>query len=423
MFIRLDADKYNTIHFMANFLPRRSLIRLARLASTIAPKLRNNASPLEKIEHDSHRLLRVVEKRVQEKVKAEKELSENLEMVVKDQIGRLRLVKEVEPLERTWKEWLAAREAFSQSELLLSDPDPELRALAADEQTELLKTLQTLASDTFPSFLLRTSPTSSYGAIIELKSGVGGSESALFLGDLSRMYTRFAATSKFRCEWVEKNELEGSRGGIKDAILEVKGEGAYDALRWESGVHRVQRVPATETQGRVHTSTVAVVVLPVVEGDANENEADDIIDPKDVRTDVMRSRGAGGQHVNRTESAVRLTHEPTGITVSMQDSRSQHQNRAKAWLILRARLLDRKIQADIAARRAVRRDLVRGADRSEKVRTYNFAQDRVTDHRVGVTIKNLASVLEGDALGDIIRALQRDHEASVMEELLDDDVD
>ncbi|KAG9124122.1 hypothetical protein FRC07_012749 [Ceratobasidium sp. 392] len=404
---------------MVNFLPRR-FVQLARFASTTVPKLRSNASPLEKIEYDSHRLLRVVERKVQERTRAEKELSESPEMSMKEQIDRSKLLKEVEPLDKTWKEWLSAREAFTQSEILLTDPDPDLRALATDEQTELLKTLQTLASETFPSLLLRASPTSSYGAIIELKAGVGGSESALFLGDLSRMYTRFAATNKFACEWVEKNELEGSRGGIKDAILEVRGEGAYDALRWESGVHRVQRVPATETQGRVHTSTVAVVVLPVIEGEANENEADDILDPKDVRTDVMRSRGAGGQHVNRTESAVRLTHEPTGITVSMQDSRSQHQ---ATWLILRARLLDRKLQADVAARRAVRRDLVKGADRSEKVRTYNFAQDRVTDHRVGVTIKNLASVLEGDALEDIIRELQRDHEATVMEELLEDDVD
>ncbi|KAG8775387.1 hypothetical protein FRC12_001525 [Ceratobasidium sp. 428] len=406
---------------MVNLPPR--LVRLARFASTAPPRTRSIFSPLEKIEYDSRRLLRVVERKVQERGRAERELSENPEMDIREQIERSRLLKEIEPLDKTWKEWLSAREAFSQSELLLSDSDPELRALATDEQTELLKTLRTLASNTFPSLLLRASPTSSYGAIIELKAGVGGSESALFLGDLSRMYTRFAATNKFSCEWVEKTELEGSRGGIKDAILEVRGAGAYDALRWESGVHRVQRVPATETQGRVHTSTVAVVVLPVIEGDANENEADDLLDPKDVRTDVMRSRGAGGQHVNRTESAVRLTHEPTGITVSMQDSRSQHQNRAKAWLILRARLLDRKMQADVAERRAVRRDLVKGADRSEKVRTYNFAQDRVTDHRVRVSIKNLASVLEGDALEDIIRALQRDHEATVMEELLEGGID
>ncbi|CAE6510932.1 unnamed protein product [Rhizoctonia solani] len=312
-------------------------------------------------------------------------------------------------------------ETFMQSESLLIDSDPEIRALAADEQTELLNKLQTLATETFPSLLLQASSTSAYGAAIELKAGVGGSESALFLGDLARMYTRFAATHRYSCEWVNKNEMEGARGGIKDAILEIKGEGSYDALRWESGVHRVQRVPATETQGRVHTSTVAVVVLPVIEG-ASETEADDIVDPKDVRTDVMRSRGAGGQHVNRTESAVRLTHEPTGINVSMQDSRSQHQNRAKAWMILRARLLDRKLQAEMEARRAVRRDLVKGADRSEKVRTYNYAQDRVTDHRVGLTIKNLESVMEGDALEDIIRALQRDHEATLMEDLLQDDV-
>lgn len=151
-------------------------------------------------------------------------------------------------------------QAYLQSEALLSDPDPELRALAADEQRESLGTLQSLVSQTFPSLLLRASPTSSYGAVLELKAGVGGSEAALFLGDLARMYTLFAATHSYACEWVNKTELEGPRGGIKDAILEVKGEGAYDALRWESGVHRVQRVPATETQGRVHTSTVAVVV-------------------------------------------------------------------------------------------------------------------------------------------------------------------
>ncbi|CAE6477203.1 unnamed protein product [Rhizoctonia solani] len=327
----------------------------------------------------------------------ERQLADSPDMNMNDQIARSRLLKELEPLDRTWSEWFAS-ETFLQSESLLSDSDPELRALAADEQTELLGKLQTLATETFPSLLLRASSTSAYGAAIELKAGVGGSESALFLGDLARMYTRFAATHRYSCEWVNKNEMEGARGGIKDAILEIKGEGSYDALRWESGV------------------------LPVIEG-VSETEADDIVDPKDVRTDVMRSRGAGGQHVNRTESAVRLTHEPTGITVSMQDSRSQHQNRAKAWMILRARLLDRKLQAEMETRRAVRRDLVKGADRSEKVRTYNYAQDRVTDHRVGLTIKNLESVMEGDALEEIIQALQRDHEARLMEDLLQNDVD
>jgi peptide chain release factor 1 len=197
-------------------------------------------------------------------------------MNMKEQISRSRLIKELEQLDRSWSEWLSVREvrilkfvkcadlsfskAFLQSESLLSDSDPELRVLAADEQAESLGKLQLLASETFPSLLIRTSSTSAYGAAIELKAGVGGSESALFLGDLARMYSRFAATHKYSCEWVNKNEIEGTRGAIKDAILEIKGEGAYDALRWESGVHRVQRVPATETQGRVHTSTVAAVV-------------------------------------------------------------------------------------------------------------------------------------------------------------------
>ncbi|KAJ1305408.1 hypothetical protein OPQ81_000420 [Rhizoctonia solani] len=244
-------------------LPR--LVRCTRFASTLASQA-NGSSALKQIENDSGRLLRVVEKRVAERTRAERELSENPEMSMKNQISRSRLLKELEPLDRTWKEWLSARETFLQSESLLSDSDPELRALAADEQTESVAKLKTLASETFPSLLLRASSTSAYGAAIELKAGVGGSEAALFLGDLARMYTRFAATHKYSCEWVNKNEMEGARGGIKDAILEIKGEGSYDALRWESGVHRVQRVPATETQGRVHTSTVAVVVLPVIEG-------------------------------------------------------------------------------------------------------------------------------------------------------------
>ncbi|KAG5734072.1 Peptide chain release factor 1, partial [Termitomyces sp. T112] len=210
-----------------------------------------------------------------------------------------------------------------------------------------------------------------------------------------------------------QNENEG--GGIKDAIVEVKGDGAYDVLRWESGVHRVQRVPATEASGRVHTSTVAVIVLPLVE---ESDTTEELFSMDDVKVEVMRARGWVQQHVNRTESAVRLTHIPTGVTVSMQDERSQHQNRRRAFTILRSRLMDIKLTREIAERRATRQSLVRTADRSEKIRTYNFAQERVTDHRIGLTLKNLSSVLEGDGLQDFIYELQKDHDESVLEDML-----
>jgi peptide chain release factor 1 len=301
----------------------------------------------------------------------------------------------------------------------MDDPDPSMKALATEERVSLATTMNEHISSTFPALLLPPSKTTSFSALLELKSGVGGDEASLFLSEILRMYTRLAASNGLRAEIVSQSDGDGSRGGIKDAILEVSGAGAYDLFRWESGVHRVQRVPATETTGRVHTSTVAVVVLPSADPSMRQEE-DGIVNEADVRIDVMRSRGAGGQHVNRTESAVRLTHIPTGITVSMQDSRSQHQNKAKAWQILRARLLDRKMIEEMQKKRAERRDLVRSADRSEKIRTYNFAQDRVTDHRVGMSVSNMTSVLDGDGLMPIVLELQKDYENSVMEDLLDD---
>lgn len=289
-----------------------------------------------------------------------------------------------------------------------------MRALAAEEHDSLSKSLSEIVESTFPTLLIPSSTTSHLSALMEFKSGVGGSESSLFLADLLRMYLRLANGRRWKATVVAQNDSDG--GGIKDAIVEIKGEGVYDALRWESGVHRVQRVPATEASGRVHTSTVAIVVLPLTEDKDSQNE--DLFSMDDVRVEVMRARGAGGQHVNKTESAVRLTHIPSGITVSMQDERSQHQNKRSAFQVLRARLLDQKLTYDIAERRATRQNLVRTADRSEKIRTYNYAQERVTDHRIGLTLMNLGSVLEGAGLEDFLDALKRDHDETIMEDML-----
>jgi len=293
-----------------------------------------------------------------------------------------------------------------------------MRALAAEEHTSLSQTLSSLLETTFPALLVPPSTTSHLAALLEIKSGVGGSEASLFCADLVQMYMGIADVMGWKAALLASNQTEN--GGMKDAIVEVKGEGVYDALRWESGVHRVQRVPATEASGRVHTSTVAIVVLPLEEESASAGEKDDVLSMDDVRIEVMRSRGAGGQHVNKTESAVRLTHVPTGITVSMQDERSQHQNRRRAIQVLRARLMDRKFSQEVVERRAVRRNLVRSADRSEKIRTYNFAQDRVTDHRLGMSVKNLASVMEGEGLQDILKALERRHEQDLLQDVLEE---
>jgi len=297
-----------------------------------------------------------------------------------------------------------------------------MRNLLSEERDALIASLSDSLSQTFPRLLIPPSPTADMSAIMEFKAGAGGDEATLFLVELVRMYTKTAVSNGFSPGLVSSIGTDGSKGssgGLKDAVLEVKGSGAYDFLRWESGVHRVQRVPATETQGRVHTSTAALVVLPSSD-ESNAVDRDAVVDPKDVKVEVMRARGAGGQHVNRTESAVRLTHEPTGITVSMQDSRSQHQNRTKAWQILRARLLDLKMQEESQQQRDTRRALVKSADRSQKIRTYNFPQDRLTDHRIGHSLNNLPDILEGEGLEELIARLKEKHEMEILEDLLGD---
>ncbi|KIK03291.1 hypothetical protein K443DRAFT_485617 [Laccaria amethystina LaAM-08-1] len=330
---------------------------------------------------------------------------------------RLKQLKESKALQTAWDEWTQTRQLLDNTTPLLDDPDPTMRSLALDEYNSLTATLTRCLESTFPSLLVPPSTTSHLSALMEMKSGVGGSESSLFLADLLRMYQRLANVNRWKAQVVAQNDNDG--GGTKDAIIEIKGDGVYDALRWESGVHRVQRVPATESSGRVHTSTVSIVVLPLVE--ETDTQAEELFSMSDIKLEVMRARGAGGQHVNKTESAVRLTHIPTGITVSMQDERSQHQNRRRAFQVLRSRLLDRKLTREMEERRDTRRNLVRGADRSEKIRTYNFAQERVTDHRIGLTLMNLSSVLEGDGIQDFIDAIKKDHADSILEDMLDVD--
>ncbi|KAJ6597038.1 hypothetical protein DFH09DRAFT_1133459 [Mycena vulgaris] len=332
-----------------------------------------------------------------------------------EDVLRLKQLKETEPIQAAWDHWINTREALRETTALLDDPD--LRSMASEDYTMLTESLTEIVKRRFPAILVPPSRTAHLSALMELKSGVGGSEASLFLGEMLRMYLRLAQASQWKGDVVVNNELDG--GGVKDATVEFRGAGAYDALQWESGVHRVQRVPATEQSGRVHTSTVAVVVLPLVE----ESEADkeELYSMDDIKIEVMRSKGAGGQHVNKTESAVRLTHIPSGVTVAMQDERSQHQNRRRAFQVLASRLMQAKLTREMEARRASRRNLVKGADRSDKIRTYNYAQERVTDHRIGLSLRNLTSVMEGDGLQDFVAAMKRDHEESQMEDMLQEE--
>lgn len=288
---------------------------------------------------------------------------------------------------------------LSEARELESDSDAELSALAIEELEELEPRAEILRAEML-RHLLPEDPHDDKDAILEIRAGTGGDEAALFAGDLLRMYTRYAEDKGWRIERLSTSATE--LGGIKEVICAVHGSGAFGSLRNESGVHRVQRVPVTETQGRVHTSAVSVAVLPQAE------EMDVDIDAKDLRVDVYRSSGPGGQSVNTTDSAVRITHIPTGITVQCQDEKSQHKNKAKALKVLRSRVFDKALQEQEDRLAADRRSQVGTGDRSAKIRTYNFPQTRVTDHRVKLTLYRLDQILNGD-LDPFISALRSRH--------------
>jgi peptide chain release factor 1 len=278
---------------------------------------------------------------------------------------------------------------------LVSTDDPDMAEEARREQARLESSIEALEQELKPALIPRD-PLDDRPAIIEIRAGTGGDEAALFAADLYRMYSRFADQRGWRRELISYSE--GTLGGIKEVIFKIVGDGAFGAMRWESGVHRVQRVPATEAQGRIHTSAATVAVLPEAE------EVDVKIEDKDLRIDVFRSSGPGGQSVNTTDSAVRITHLPSGIVVSQQDQKSQLQNKIKAMEVLRARLLDRRLADQEAERARMRRTQVGTGDRSAKIRTYNFPQSRVTDHRIGLTVHDIDRIMDGE-INDMVEAL------------------
>ena len=312
---------------------------------------------------------------------------------------------ELTPVADVARELDSVRNQIADARVMMSGDDVEMAELAEAELAELTQREQTLAEQ-LRQMLIPKDPLADRAAVVEIRAGTGGDEAGLFAGDLFRMYSRFAETRHWRIELDSMSE--GERGAIKEVIFTVRGKNAYGDLRHESGVHRVQRVPATETQGRIHTSAATVAVLPEAE------DVDVEIKENDVSVDVYRSSGPGGQSVNTTDSAVRLTHIPTGLVVTCQDEKSQLKNKVKAMKVLRSRLLDAKIAEQEAERARERKTQVGTGDRSAKIRTYNFPQSRVTDHRIGFTSHNLPAVMNGD-LEELLDALKAAREAEHLE--------
>ena len=321
-----------------------------------------------------------------------------------------REMSRLEPIVASLRRWRGIQTQIEQARGMADDPDEEMRTMAREEVQRLESEAAILETD-LRAHLVPRDPNDDRDVIVEVRAGTGGEEASLFAADLYRMYVRYAERRRWKVEVMSTSESDA--GGFKEIIAEVRGDGAYSRLKFESGVHRVQRVPTTETQGRIHTSTATVSVLP----EADEVEVQ--IDESDLRVDVYRSSGPGGQSVNTTDSAVRITHKPTGLVVAIQDEKSQHKNRAKAMSVLRARLLEMEQERQAAERGEERRSQVGSGERSEKIRTYNFPDDRVTDHRIGLTVHNLPGLLEGD-LDRVIEPLLEADQARRLGELGED---
>jgi peptide chain release factor 1 len=313
---------------------------------------------------------------------------------------------DISPVVARYGDYTAAEADVAAAEDMAKDP--EMREFAEAEIREGRARLEEIAAD-IQKMLLPKDPNDEKNLFLEIRAGTGGDESALFAGDLFRMYSRFAERNRWQVELI--SESAGDAGGFKEVIARIVGQGAYSRLKFESGGHRVQRVPATETQGRIHTSAATVAVMP---------EADDAsgveINPADVRVDTFRASGAGGQHVNKTDSAVRLTHAPTGIVVECQDGRSQHKNREQAWRVLAARIKDKQVREQAAKEASERKSLIGSGDRSDRIRTYNFPQGRVTDHRINLTLYKIDAIMDGD-LSELTGALMAEHQAELLASL------
>ena len=312
---------------------------------------------------------------------------------------------QLEPVVALFRQYMQSQEDLTAAEEMCSDEDPEIRALGEEEKQTVTERMAAL-EEKLKVHLAPKDPHDDANIFIEIRAGTGGDEAALFAGDLYRMYARYAENQGWRMEVL--SESEGEHGGYREIITRLEGKGAYSRLKFESGAHRVQRVPETESQGRIHTSACTVAVLPEVE---DVDEVD--INAADLRIDTYRASGAGGQHVNKTDSAVRITHGPTGIVVECQDERSQHKNRARAMSLLQARLLDAERSKQEAEQAAQRKSLVGSGDRSERIRTYNFPQGRVTDHRINLTLYKLNDILQGN-LEPVIEPLASEHQAEQM---------